>query len=96
MLLINKTRFWMNSVLGVVPHGQHQAAPSKERMREVNQKTLGFLFDLILKPRKDVDFVPSTSYKWNLIKPEHILQSDCPESQMETLIPLHDCVKMIP
>lgn len=96
MLLINKIRFWLNSVMGAPSFSQHHAAPSQERMREVSQKTLGFLFELITKSRGDVKFEPSTSYKWNLIKPENLLQSDVAESQLDTLIPLHDCIKLNP
>ena len=95
MLLINKIRFWLNSVMDAPSYSRHHhAAPSKERMREVSQKTLGFLFELITKPRKDAEFVPSTSYKWNLVKSEHVEQLDDEESQLDTLIPLHNCIKL--
>lgn len=97
VLLINKIRFWLNSVMGAASYSLHHAAPSKERMREVSQKTIGFLFELITKPRKDIEAIAtSTSYKWNLVKPEHVLQSDVAESQLDTLIPLHDCIKIVP
>lgn len=82
--------------MGAASYTHHNAAPSKERMREVSQKTIGFLFELITKPRQDVEVIASTSYKWNLVKPEHVLQSDVAESQLDTLIPLHDCIKLIP
>ena len=95
VLLINKIRFWLNSVMDAPSYSRHHhAAPSKERMREVSQKTLGFLFELITKPRKDAEFVPSTSYKWNLVKSEHVEQLDDEESQLDTLIPLHNCIKL--
>ncbi|XP_046649298.1 probable ATP-dependent RNA helicase spindle-E [Daphnia pulicaria] len=96
VLLINKIRFWLNSVMGALSFSQHHAAPSQERMREVSQKTLGYLFELITKSRGDVEFLPSTSYKWNLIKTEHLLQSDVAERRLHTLIPLHDCIKLNP
>lgn len=81
--------------MGQPSYSQHHTAPSKERIREVSQKTLGFLFELINKPRQDVEFVPSTCYQWNLVNPEHILQLDDAENQLDTLIPLHDCIKIV-
>ena len=64
-------------------------------MREMSQKTLDVLFQLITKPRKDASDVPMTnSYKWNQIKPQNIIRSDAPDSQLDTLMPLHDFVKL--
>lgn len=82
--------------MGAPSYSQHQAAPSKERMREVSQKALKMLFELTGKTRPNVEVVPSSSYKWNLVRPEHVLRSDVPESQLDTLIPLHDCIKLVP
>lgn len=61
---------------------------------EVNQKSLQMLFELIDKPRKSVEVIPTTGYKWGLIRPEHLLRTDVSESQLDNLIPLHDCVQI--
>lgn len=97
-MLINKMRFWLNSVMGSSSYGHHhQAAPSKDRIREVSHKTLKMLFQLINKQRPAVDtVVQSNTYKWHQVKPEHVLQSDVSESQLDCLIPLHDCIKLCP
>lgn len=95
MLTINKLRFWLNSVLGIPSFSDHVAAPSVERMREVSFKSLGLLFDLI-HSRQDVEVVVGTSYRWNQLRADHILVSDRPENKVGSLIPLHDCIKLIP
>lgn len=95
MLLINKARYWLNSVFGAAhSFSSPNAAPSIERIREVSHKTLNSLFELITKQRKDIEVINTCSYKWNLIRPEHIIFSDVPDSQLDTLVPLHDCVKL--
>lgn len=65
-------------------------------MREVSKKALDMLFTLINKNRKEIEVVTCTSFKWNLIKPEHVLQSDLSENQLDQLITLHDCIKLVP
>ena len=95
-MLINKMRYWLNSVLGERSHSQSQAAPSTERMRQVSSKVLELVFELINTQRKDVDVVSTCGHKWNLVKPEHVLKGDTSENQWDSVIPLHDCVKLIP
>ena len=100
MLLINKSRFWFNSVLGPTSYSSSGcSAPSRERMLEVSQKTLKMLFDLITKHRDDVDDIvclPPSQSKWNMIPPYQVLESDSSENQIDQLIALHDGIKLNP
>lgn len=95
-MLINKVRYWLNSVLGERSHSQYQSAPATERMREISSNVLSLIFELINSQRKDVDVIPSYRHKWNQVKPEHILKGDLSENQRLNVIPLHDCVKLVP
>ena len=100
VLLINKSRFWFNSVLGPTSYSLSGcSAPSRERMLEVSQKTLKMLFDLITKHRDDVDDIvclPPSQSKWNMIPPDQVLESDSSENQIDQLIALHDGIKLNP
>lgn len=82
----------MTTVLGPKSYSDAQTGPSKERMREVSAKVLQLLFDLI-KHRPDIEVVPTASYKWNLVHPEHVLAADAQDDQ---LLSLHNCIKLVP
>ena len=87
----------MNTVLGAQSSSETQRAASTERMRDVTTKTLQFLFELLPGERKDVDVVYNPQpYKWNMIPPHLVLQSDNEENQLGNLIPLHNCIKIVP
>ena len=67
-------------------------------MREVSQKTLKMLFDLISKKRDDVEVVsfPSSKSQWNLVPSNAVLQSsDSSDNQLDQLFALHDCIKLV-
>ena len=46
------------------------------------------------RSRNDCEVIPSTHYKWNMIRPEHVLHADTPESEKESLIPMLSCVQL--
>ena len=100
VLLINKSRFWFNSVLGPTSYSSGgSSAPSRDRMREVSQKLLQMLFDLITKHRNDVEvvsFPSSKSSQWNLVPPNDVLQSGTSVNQIDELFALHDGIKLVP
>ncbi|KAK4021218.1 hypothetical protein OUZ56_003137 [Daphnia magna] len=71
VVLINKIRFWLNSVMGAASYSLYDGLSFQENIQKVNQKTTGFFFELITKPRRDIEVIASASYKWNLVKPNH-------------------------
>lgn len=81
--------------MGPATYSNHQAAPTRERILEVNHKVHQMLFELIHKPRKGVEVIQTNSYKWGLVRPDHVFRVDVPQSQLEDLIPLHDYIKIV-
>jgi len=99
VLIVNQVRFLLNSVLASQSYSTtvySQEAPSIERLSEVSTKVLQLLSILINAPRKNVDVVHSSNtYNWNVVKKEHLLQSDSYENQSASIFPLHDLIQVM-
>ena len=87
----------MNSIFGAQSFAESQISPTTEKMRDVSSKSLQHLFELLPIQRKDVElFYCPTPYKWNLIDSAHLLASESTENHLSNLIPLHDCIHIMP
>ena len=99
VLIINKVRFLLNSILASQLYDStvySQVAPSFERLSEVSAKVLQLLSTLINTPRKNVDVIyPPNSYRWNVVKREHLIQSDSFDNQQSSVLPLHNLIRLM-
>ena len=87
----------MNQVLGAESLSDTQGVPAVEKMRGITSKALPEIFELVWSQRESVPVVYTPHpYKWNMVDPAHLLTSDMKENRLAHLIPLHDCVKIVP